>query len=122
MKNKILGIILIFIILIFMIANVNYAAIDFNPSNWEPNSTTEVTGADRLLDFGNIIIGILRTVGTIISVAVLAILGIKYMMGSVEEKATYKETMRPYLIGAVLVFGITNILAIIIDVGTSLIK
>ena len=105
-----------------MIANVNYAAIDFNPSNWEPNSTTEVTGADRLLDFGNIIIGILRTVGTIISVAVLAILGIKYMMGSVEEKATYKETMRPYLIGAVLVFGITNILAIIIDVGTSLIK
>lgn len=122
MKNKILGIILIFIILIFMIANVNYAAIDFNPSNWEPNSTTEVTGADRLLDFGNIIIGILRTVGTIISVAVLAILGIKYMLGSVEEKATYKETMRPYLIGAVLVFGITNILAIIIDVGTSLIK
>ena len=91
MKNKILGIILIFIILIFMIANVNYAAIDFNPSNWEPNSTTEVTGADRLLDFGNIIIGILRTVGTIISVAVLAILGIKYMLGSVEEKATYKE-------------------------------
>lgn len=122
MKNKILGIILIFIILIFMIANVNYAAIDFNPSDWEPNSTTEVTGADRLLDFGNIIIGILRTVGTIISVAVLAILGIKYMLGSVEEKATYKETMRPYLIGAVLVFGITNILAIIIDVGTSLIK
>ena len=122
MKNKILGIILIFIILIFMIANVNYAAIDFNPSNWEPNSTTEVTGADRLLDFGNIIIGILRTLGTIISVAVLAILGIKYMLGSVEEKATYKETMRPYLIGAVLVFGITNILAIIIDVGTSLIK
>ena len=122
MKNKILGIILIFIILIIMIANVNYAAIDFNPSNWEPNSTTEVTGADRLLDFGNIIIGILRTVGTIISVAVLAILGIKYMLGSVEEKATYKETMRPYLIGAVLVFGITNILAIIIDVGTSLIK
>lgn len=122
MKDKILGIVLIFIILIFMIANVNYAAIDFNPSNWEPNSTTEVTGADRLLDFGNIIIGILRTVGTIISVAVLAILGIKYMLGSVEEKATYKETMRPYLIGAVLVFGITNILAIIIDVGTSLIK
>lgn len=122
MKSKVLLMILIFIFFTFIFINAKCVAIDFDPNTWEPNSTTEVTGADRLLDFGNIIIGILRTVGTIISVAVLAILGIKYMLGSVEEKATYKETMRPYLIGAVLVFGITNILAIIIDVGTSLIK
>ena len=35
------------------------------------------------------------------------------MMGSVEEKAQYKETMKPYLIGAIMLFGITNILYII---------
>ena len=70
---------------------------------------------------GNVIIGALRTVGSIVSVAVLAVLGIKYMVGSVEERATYKETMKPYLIGAVLVFAITNILGIIVNVATSLI-
>ena len=38
------------------------------------------------------------------------------MMGSVEEKAEYKKTMTPYVIGAFMVFGITNIIAIIIDI------
>lgn len=94
----------------------------FNPDDWAPDSTTDVTGADRLLNIGNTIIGFIRTVGSIASVIVLAVIGIKYMMGSVEEKAEYKQTMRPYLIGAVLVFGITNILAIIVNIGTSLIK
>lgn len=94
----------------------------FDPNDWEPNSTTEVSGADRLLDIGNTAIGFLRTVGSIVSVAVLAVLGIKYMLGSVEEKAEYKQTMKPYLIGAVLVFGITNILAIVVNIATSLIS
>ena len=94
----------------------------FDPDYWTPDSSTEVTGASRLENLGNIVIGFLRTVGSIVSVAVLAILGIKYMMGSVEKKAEYKQTMKPYLIGAVLVFGITNILAIIINIATTLIE
>lgn len=94
----------------------------FNPDDWAPGSTTDVSGASRLLDIGNTVVGFLRTVGSIVSVAVLAILGIKYMMGSVEDKAEYKQTMKPYLIGAVLVFGITNILAIVVNIATSLIN
>ena len=94
----------------------------FNPDAWAPDSTTDVSGASRLLDIGNTVVGFLRTVGSIVSVAVLAILGLKYMMGSVEDKAEYKQTMKPYLIGAVLVFGITNILAIVVNIATSLIN
>ena len=94
----------------------------FNPDDWAPGSTTDVSGASRLLDIGNTVVGFLRTVGSIVSVAVLALLGIKYMMGSVEDKAEYKQTMKPYLIGAVLVFGITNILAIVVNIATSLIN
>ena len=41
------------------------------------------------------------------------------MLGSVEERAEYKTSMVPYIWGAVLVFGITNILAIIMDVISS---
>ena len=33
----------------------------------------------------------------------LAALGIKYMIGSVEDKANYKENMVRYIIGAVLI-------------------
>ena len=41
------------------------------------------------------------------------------MMGSVEEKAEYKKTLKPYLIGAILVFGITNLLGIVQDIVAS---
>ena len=37
------------------------------------------------------------------------------MVGSVEEKAEYKESMKPYLIGAVLVFTGTLIPQIIYE-------
>lgn len=64
---------------------------------------TEPTSTD-IQDLGNKIIGILQTVGIVLSVVILIILGIKYMMGSAEEKAEYKKTMIPYLIGAVFIF------------------
>ena len=48
------------------------------------------------------------------------IIGIRYMAGSVEAKAQYKETLGPYFIGAVLVFGITTTLKIVYDIAQSL--
>lgn len=65
----------------------------------------------------NNVVGVFRLVGSIVSVIVLVALGIKYMFGSVEERAEYKETMRPYLIGAILVFGIANVTSILYDIG-----
>ena len=53
--------------------------------------------------------GILQTLGIVIAVIVLMVLGIKYMMGSAEEKAEYKKTMIPYVVGAILIFGATTI-------------
>ena len=58
-------------------------------------------------------------IGSIVSVIALIMLGIKYMVGSVEEKAQYKETLGPYFLGAVLVFGITNVLTIIYNIANS---
>ena len=49
------------------------------------------------------ILGVIQTVGTIISVIV----------GSVEERSEYKKSMVPYLIGAVLLFSGTAIPQII---------
>ena len=58
-------------------------------------------------------------IGSIVSVAALILIGIKYILGSVEEKAEYKKTLKPYLIGAVMVFAITNLLGIIQGIVTS---
>ena len=88
----------------------------FNPETWKPSSQTDATGATQIQNIGNSIIGFIQAVGSVLSVAVLAILGIKYMTGSVEEKAQYKKSMMPYLIGAIMIFAITNVLAIIVDI------
>ena len=60
---------------------------------------------DEIQDVGGRILGVLQTVGVILAVIILVVLGIKYMMGSAEEKAEYKKTMIPYLVGAVFIFA-----------------
>ena len=89
----------------------------FDPGNYEPNSQVEAEGASKLAEIGNLIISFLQIIGTISSVLVLIFLGIKYMMGSLEERAQYKQSMLPYLIGAFMIFGISNLLAIIVNIA-----
>lgn len=70
-----------------------------------PNELTgKAPESNEITDLGNKVIGVLQTVGIVLSVVILVILGIKYMMGSAEEKAEYKKTMIPYLIGAACCF------------------
>lgn len=72
-------------------------------------SDVTVTKTDQFNTIGGKIVGMIQSIGNIISIAVLVILGIKYMMGSAEEKAEYKKTMIPYLVGAILIFAASNI-------------
>ena len=65
--------------------------------------------SEQINAFGGKIVGTLQAIGIVISVAILVVLGIKYMMGSAEEKAEYKKTMIPYLVGAVLIFAAVTI-------------
>ena len=110
--NKKLIIVLIIIISVtFLTSNVQ--ASEFNPNDYIPNSLTEVQGATQFQQLANKIIGMVQIVGSVTSVVALIAIGIKYILGSVEEKAEYKETLKPYVIGAIMVFGITNILALI---------
>lgn len=69
----------------------------------KPN--TSANGTNNIIDIGNNIAGIIQVVGIILSVICLMVLGIKYMMGSAEEKAEYKKTFIPYLVGAVILFA-----------------
>ena len=69
---------------------------------------------------GNTIIEVLLTIGSIISVIALIALGIKYMLGSVEERAEYKKTLMPYVIGAFFVFAASFIASIIYNIATQI--
>ena len=72
-----------------------------------------------LTKVGNNIVTIIHVVGIVIAVIVLLIIGIKYMMGSASEKAEYKKTMIPYIVGAVLIFAGTSLVRVIYSLSTS---
>ena len=69
---------------------------------------------------GEKILGVIQVCGSVISVIMLAVIGIRYMIGSLEEKAKYKESLLPYIIGCVLVFGISNIASVIYKIAKNL--
>lgn len=117
--SKVISIVLIVMMLVAIGTNV-FAAVA-GASN--PSSLTgkAVSGTDKITSIGNQIITILTIVGTVASVIVLIVLGLKYMMGSAEEKAEYKKTMIPYIVGAVLIFAGTSIVRVIYSM-TSQIK
>ncbi len=94
-----------FIIAIFislLIISISASCFAIDPS--DITGSNDVTGTEEITNLGNAIVGILRTVGIVLSVVVILIVGIKYMMGSAEEKAEYKKTMIPYIVGAALIF------------------
>lgn len=75
-----------------------------------------------ITDISGKIIKIIQIIGTILAVVVLMILGIKYMLGSLEEKAQYKKAMIPYLVGAFLIFAGTTIVSIVYNMILGIIE
>lgn len=61
----------------------------------------------------NMLLGI----GIALSVIIGAVLGIKFMLGSVEEQAKIKEALIPYAISCIVVFGAFGIWKIVISIG-----
>ena len=78
---------------------------------------SDVDTGDMTTVAGNIV-NIITWVGIIVAIIVLLVLGIKYMMGSAAEKAEYKKTMIPYLVGAVLIFGASAIVQAVVKMTT----
>lgn len=69
----------------------------------------------------NTILGMIKYLGVFLAVGLLMFLGIKYMMGSASEKAEYKKTMIPYIVGVVLLFSAAIIVQIIQSTTTTVI-
>ena len=109
MKKGIITLIIFVLIVIFIGNTVNAFSL--------PELTGTKTKAKEIEKVGNAVIQVLSVVGSILSVIVIVVLGIKYMLGSVEEKAEYKRTLIPFLIGAIFIFAASTIAGIVYQVA-----
>lgn len=83
---------------------------DYNPDNGGrilPSSKT------KIIKKTGIILGTIRNIGVIVAVISIMIIGVKYIIGSVEEKANYKKTLLPYVIGVLMLASGSFIVSII---------
>ena len=119
MKNKtIFTIIIIFILTIILFANfssvqasaiVNAGSSMVQPSgsasdnimDWNFSMDQEIPS--KVTDVAGKIIALLRNISIIITILVIVALGIKYMLGSVQEKAEYKKSFITIIIGVSLI-------------------
>lgn len=116
--TKIISAILMMMILL-SVATTAFAANDsYDPIAIDGKSSKVST--QKITDMGNSAVRIVTTIGMVASVIVLVVLGIKYMLGSAEEKAEYKKTLLPYVIGAVLVFAAATIASMVFQFASSI--
>lgn len=71
---------------------------------------------DSLMAQAGKIMGLIRNIAIIASVIIIMVLGVKYMLGSVEEKAEYKKSFMPLIIGIILVVAASSIATFIIGI------
>ena len=119
--NKILKIVSTLLTVTLLIATLSNVVMAVNAGAIAGQLTgTATTAQGSVTNIGNQIIGIITTVGVVVAVVVLLILGIKYMMGSASEKAEYKKTLIPYLVGAILIFGASAITKVVVSIGAGI--
>ena len=121
--NKVLKIVIIFIIIFATLIQFNrvYASNttdwtelfssgdDFIKKGFDKNQNQNLVNItlneEQLKDEASGIFKIFVIIGTILSVLVGGILGIKYMSASAEDRAPIKETLIPYVVGCVVLYG-----------------
>lgn len=95
-----------------------------------------VTGADNFIEAGvkdknptieendlkqmsNLLFNTLLIIAIVIAVIVGLVIGIKFMTGSVSEKANVKETLIPYIAGCIVIFGAFGIWKLVVTILSS---
>ena len=117
---KILTVLLLAIVLITFTTNV------FAADAATTSTTGKINPGDLNATYGSSgdlqnkaanIMGMIRNVAAIAAVIIIMVLGVKYMLGSVEEKAEYKKSFMPLIIGIVLVVAATAIASFIFNMA-----
>lgn len=100
--------------------NVTFVDVLQNVDSYIPNDTVTGSDAQKITEKASFILTIITNVGIVLAVLMSAILGIKYMLGSLEERAEYKKDLVPYFIGSILLFGVCTIVKVLQTLGQSI--
>ena len=114
---KLLTVLLIAITLITFVANISNAAELLTPDQIDAKQASSTGNTEALVGKANNIAGMIRNIAVIASVIILMVLGVKNMLGSVEEKAEYKKSFMPLIIGIILVVSATTIASFIFNMA-----
>lgn len=103
--TKVLSVIMITMMMVSCLSTVFAVPISDNPNEWGNREANNNISTGSITSTLGSIINVISITGSAVAIIALIILGIKYMMGSAEEKAEYKKTLLPYFFGAIMVFG-----------------
>ena len=120
MKRKIFFILIIFILMICSthivqattISNIIQGADGFITNG----SSSDMIAGDKIKNLSDIIYNVLLILGAVIAVIVGSVLGIQFITGSVEQKAKVKDSLIPFVIGCVVIFGAFGIWKLVITI------
>ena len=112
---KIISILFLLTLLVFSTTTYVQADIDIKPDEYKPEKITAQEGG-RAIEMTGKILRIVRTLGVVAAMVVLSIIGLKYMLASLDEKANYKENMIPYIVGCALLILCTTLPSIIYSI------
>ena len=65
----------------------------------------DTISTDDMKDISDGIYNVLLTIGIIIAILIASILGIQFMIATAEDKAKIKESIIPFIVGCIVVFG-----------------
>lgn len=82
----------------------------------ENGKGSDPLNSTSMQDLSGTIYNTLLAIGTIIAVIVGSILGIQFITGSVEQKAKIKDSLIPFVIGCVVIFGAFGIWKLVITI------
>lgn len=82
-------------------------------------SSTSTISGDKLKELSDTIYNVLLIIGTIIAVIIGAVLGIQFITGSVEQKAKVKDSLIPFIVGCIVIFGAFGIWKLVVEIGAS---
>ena len=117
--------ILIILITVFLMSNINlisYAGDTIDNTIQDARAFAQESTVDnpvsnaKIKNVSNFLFNLFLGVGIVVAVIVGIILGMKYMVGSVEEKAEYKQTLIAYVIGCIVIFGAFGIWRMTVNV------
>lgn len=108
-RNILIRILVLFILSMMLVMQTTYAVDDIIEAGGsfikKGEQQQQAIQDSQIKTVSDQIYNILLAIGTVIAVIIGAILGIQFMAGSMDEKAKVKESLIPFVIGCVIIFG-----------------